>query len=205
MVKHKVFISFHHANDQCYKDCLVRWGKENEVFIDGSVDMGEIPEEWDDQRIREYIRDEHLRDTSVTVLLVGNETKYRKHVDWELYSSMYDGKVNKKSGIVVILLPTVAVPYFNCAHTNEKSFYPSTTVWEYVDSREKYHMRYPYMPERIVDNLLENPGSISVINWKDLTPERLRLMIDNAYQGRANCNYDMSRPMRRRNGYYIGK
>lgn len=25
---HKVFISFHHANDQWYKDELVRWGKK---------------------------------------------------------------------------------------------------------------------------------------------------------------------------------
>lgn len=37
--------------------------------------MGEIPEDWDDQKIREYIRDEHLKDTTVTVLLVGTETK----------------------------------------------------------------------------------------------------------------------------------
>lgn len=101
---HKVFVSFHHANDQKYKEGLVSWAEKNKVFIDGSVDMGEIPEDWDDQKIREYIRDEHLKDTTVTVLLVGTETKKRKHIDWELYSSMYDGTVNKKSGIIVIFL-----------------------------------------------------------------------------------------------------
>lgn len=88
---HKVFVSFHHANDQKYKEGLVSWAEKNKVFIDGSVDMGEIPEDWDDQKIREYIRDEHLKDTTVTILLVGTETKNRKHIDWELYSSMYDG------------------------------------------------------------------------------------------------------------------
>lgn len=64
---HKVFVSFHHANDQRYKDELVRWGTENNVFIDGSVDMGEIPDNWDAQHIREYIRDNHLKDTTVTI------------------------------------------------------------------------------------------------------------------------------------------
>ena len=94
---HKVFVSFHHANDQWYKDELVKWGTENNVLIDGSVDMGEIPDNWDAQHIREYIRDNHLKDTTVTILLVGTETKNRKHIDWELFSSMYDGMVNKKS------------------------------------------------------------------------------------------------------------
>lgn len=121
---HKVFVSFHHANDQKYKEGLVSWAEKNKVFIDGSVDMGEIPEDWDDQKIREYIRDEHLKDTTVTILLVGTETKNRKHIDWELYSSMYDGTVNKKSGIIVILLPSVKSEYYTCAHSSEKTFYP---------------------------------------------------------------------------------
>ena len=124
---HKVFVSFHHANDQKYKEGLVSWAEKNKVFIDGSVDMGEIPEDWDDQKIREYIRDEHLKDTTVTILLVGTETKNRKHIDWELYSSMYDGTVNKKSGIIVILLPSVKSEYYTCAHSSEKTFYPETT------------------------------------------------------------------------------
>ena len=109
------------------------------IFIDGSVDMGEIPEDWDDQKIREYIRDEHLKDTTVTILLVGTETKNRKHIDWELYSSMYDGTVNKKSGIIVILLPSVKSEYYTCAHSSEKTFYPETTQWMSIDSREEYH------------------------------------------------------------------
>lgn len=152
---HKVFVSFHHANDQKYKEGLVSWAEKNKVFIDGSVDMGEIPEDWDDQKIREYIRDEHLKDTTVTILLVGTETKNRKHIDWELYSSMYDGTVNKKSGIIVILLPSVKSEYYTCAHSSEKTFYPETTQWMSIDSREEYHRRYPYLPERIIDNLLE--------------------------------------------------
>ena len=162
---------------------MVSRAEKNKVFIDGSVDMGEIPEEWYDQKIREYIRDEHLKDTTVTILLVGTETKNRKHIDWELYSSMYDGTVNKKSGIIVILLPSVKSEYYTCAHSSEKTFYPETTQWMSIDSREEYHRRYPYLPERIIDNLLEPNAFISVINWDKLTPDILRQMIDIAYKG----------------------
>mgnify|MGYP000447168256 CR=1 FL=1 len=152
------------------------------------------------KKIREYIRDEHLKDTTVTILLVGTETKNRKHIDWELYSSMYDGTVNKKSGIIVILLPSVKSEYYTCAHSSEKTFYPETTQWMSIDSREEYHRRYPYLPERIIDNLLEPNAFISVINWDKLTPDILRQMIDNAYNSRATCTYDLSRPMRKKNG-----
>ena len=35
---HKVFISYHHYNDQWYKNKLVEVGKEYGIFIDRSVD-----------------------------------------------------------------------------------------------------------------------------------------------------------------------
>ena len=81
-MSHKVFISYHHANDQWYKEELVRIGENNNIFVDRSVDTGDIPDNLSDEQIREKIRDEYLRDSTVTILLVGEETKYRKHVDW---------------------------------------------------------------------------------------------------------------------------
>ena len=197
---HKVFISFHHANDQWYKDELVKLGKRNKVFIDGSVDMGEIPDNWDAQHIREYIRDNHLKDTTVTILLVGTETKNRKHIDWELFSSMYDGKVNKKSGILVINLPSVCCQYHTlCTKEEKEAILPNQKTWIGINNRAEYERRYPYMPARIIDNLLKKGVSISVINWHDLSVDKLRLLIDKAYDARANNDYDMSREMRMRN------
>ncbi len=101
---HKVFISYHHKNDQDYKEHLIQIGERNKIFIDQSVDTGGISDDLSDQAIREEIRDEYLRDSTVTILLVGLETKKRKHIDWEIYSSMFDGAVNKKSGVLVINL-----------------------------------------------------------------------------------------------------
>ena len=197
---HKVFVSFHHANDQWYKDELVRWGTENNVFIDGSVDMGEIPDNWDAQHIREYIRDNHLKDTTVTILLVGTETKNRKHIDWELFSSMYDGKVNKKSGILVINLPSVCCQYHTlCTKEEKEAILPNQKTWISINNRSEFDRRYPYMPARIIDNLLKKGVSISVINWGDLSVDKLKLLIDKAYDARSNNDYDMSREMRMRN------
>lgn len=197
---HKVFVSFHHANDQWYKDELVKWGTENNVFIDGSVDMGEIPDNWDAQHIREYIRDNHLKDTTVTILLVGTETKNRKHIDWELFSSMYDGKVNKKSGILVINLPSVCCQYHTlCTKEEKEAILPNQKTWISINDRSEFDRRYPYMPERIIDNLLKKGVSISVINWSDLSVDKLKLLIDKAYDARSNNDYDMSREMRMKN------
>ena len=197
---HKVFVSFHHANDQWYKDELVKWGTENNVFIDGSVDMGEIPDNWDAQHIREYIRDNHLKDTTVTILLVGTETKNRKHIDWELFSSMYDGKVNKKSGILVINLPSVCCQYHTlCTKEEKEAILPNQKTWISINDRSEFERRYPYMPARIIDNLLKKGVSISVINWSDLSVDKLKLLIDKAYDARSNNDYDMSREMRMRN------
>lgn len=55
------------------------------------------------------------------------------------------------------------------------------------------------MPARIIDNLLKKGVSISVINWGDLSVDKLKLLIDKAYDARSNNDYDMSREMRMRN------
>ena len=94
--KHKVFISYHHENDQWAKDALLECNEEHNIFIDAPVDTGDISDKLSDEQIRIKIRDEYLRDSTVTILLVGTETKNRKHIDWELYSSMIDGAKNKK-------------------------------------------------------------------------------------------------------------
>ena len=126
MTKHKVFISYHHTNDQWAKEALLKCNEENDIFIDGSVDTGDISDDLSDEEIRKKIRDEYLRETTVTILLVGTETKNRKHIDWELYSSMYDGNKNKKSGILVIQLPSTKpqYKYIRAAHGDEEKRNP---------------------------------------------------------------------------------
>lgn len=200
--KHKVFISYQHNNDQSYKEELLRLNTKNAIFIDGSVDTGDIDEKLTDIRIREKIRDEYLRDSTVTILLVGTETKNRKHVDWELYSSMFDGTLNKKSGILVINLPSINSIYYTATHKDEKELlYPENSNWISITDRKDYKERYPFMPERIIDNLLESEAKISVVNWDKFysKPENLKFLIHATYCDRVSCCYDLSRKMRRAN------
>lgn len=201
--KHKVFLSYHHANDQAYKEALIAWNKDNrfDIFIDSSVDTGDIDDGLSDDSIRQKIRDEYLKDSTVTVVLVGAETKNRKHVDWEIYSSMFDGKINKKSGVLVIQLPSTGCTTFTAAHGDEEknALYPDNTSWTTVTTRTYYEEIYPYLPQRIIDNLLNYDSKVSVTNWDIITssPYKLKLLIDLTHKDRTVCNYDLSRPMRK--------
>ena len=197
---HRVFISYHHRNDQFYKNELISLGNQFGLFIDKSVDTGDIDENLDDQTIRTKIRDEYLRDSTVTVLLVGLETRNRKHIDWELYSSMFDGRKNTKSGILVVNLPPTGCCDFIAAHGDEEKrrIYPEQRLWTKL-SRADLVDRYPYMPERIIDNLLAPKSYISVVPWNRLNPYSLRFLIDETFAMRNSCEYDLKRPMRGRN------
>ena len=197
---HKVFVSYYHANDQYYKERLVEFADQYQIFIDASVDTGDISDELSDQSIREKIRDEYLRDSTVTIVLTGTETRQRKHVDWEIYSSMFDGPINKKSGILVIDLPTASNDFVIASHgQSEKDLYPNITNWTSVDTRAEYERRYPHFPDRIIDNVVAPQASISVIPWNRLTDGVLRTLVEFAFVGRASCTYDLSQPMRRIN------
>ena len=203
-IMHKVFISYHHDNDQWAKDELLRWNQEEHLFIDKSVDTGDIPDDLDDESIRVKIRDEYLQDSTVTILLVGEETKYRKHVDWELFSSMRDSEKNKKSGVLVIMLPSTGCSHYTAGHgdVEKAKLYPDTHKWIHIDSRSEFESRYPYMPSRIIDNLLAKGSHISVVQWNKIAGnhEVLRALIEWTHRDKDISQYDFSRPMRRRNG-----
>ena len=199
-MRHKVFISYHHSDDQEFKDELVEFGEKHNIFLDQSVNTGNISDDLTDQRIREKIRDEYLRDSSVTIVLVGTETQRRKHVDWEIYSSMFDGRVNKRSGILVVNLPTIDSGNAWAPHGPEEKrvVYPRVTNWQHWSGRMEFERRFPYMPSRITDSLVRGV-KISVTQWAALTQESLRFLIDAAFAIRRSCDYDLSVPMRRRN------
>ncbi len=203
---HKVFISYHHENDQDYKNEILRLNNNyksqygDPIFIDKSVDTEDISEDLSDEDIRQKIRDDYLQDSTVTILLVGTETKNRKHVDWELYSSMYNGKRNKQSGILVVNLPTIKNYSSITAGHEEQNIYPEITSWTSVTTRTAYEKRYPCMPERIIDNLIHAGAKISITHWDKITdPKRLKYLIDVTFADRTHCDYDLKRPMRRKN------
>ncbi len=103
--QHKVFISYYHEDDQAYKDRLVQ--ALDSKAIDKSVSPGDIHDEsLPLEEIRRRIRDNHIADAVVTIVLIGCCTWQRKHVDWEISASMIDRRNNERCGLVGLLLPT---------------------------------------------------------------------------------------------------
>ena len=72
------------ANDQWAKEQLQQWNDLYGLFTDVSVDTNDVDDDLPTERIRCIIRDDYLRDSTVTIVLIGTETKGRKHVDWEV-------------------------------------------------------------------------------------------------------------------------
>ncbi len=201
---HKVFISYHHGNDQYYKEYLVKMAREHRIFVDMSVDTGDINENLPDSRIREIIRDDYLRNSTVTIVLVGSETARRKHVDWEIYSSMFDGIRNKKSGILAITLPSCTTRLGYVTHVGEKNkIYPGVARCVPIRSRTEMKRRYPEMPDRIIDNLVNSKADakISIVPWTQICndPGKLRWLVEATFRDRTTCKYDLSTQMRRAN------
>jgi len=205
--RHKVFISYYHKDDQYYKDVLINKTYFNyekmifeSVFEDYSVRDGDIDDEnLSSEQIRRIIRDEYIKDATVLILLCGLNTKFRKHVDWEIHAAMYDSDVNPQMGILIINLPTIN-QYIRAFEEEEKRIISNSTNWVSLETREQFEKCYPYMPERIIDNFI-NKQPITVVEWDTIKDDssKLMILIDKAYRRRNTMKYDHSRPLRRRN------
>ena len=101
---HKVFVSYHHENDQGKADYLRDKYGNNNTLLDKS--LSEAYENMTDDEILAAIRQEHLKDSTVTIVLVGSETANRKWIDWEIYSSLRPYGDRKINGLLAIKLPT---------------------------------------------------------------------------------------------------
>jgi len=104
--RNKVFVSYHHARDEACKTTFERSGSIFDVLIPGSVNDADIDSNLPAETIRQKLRDEYRRDTSVTVVLIGTETSQRKHIDWGIGSPIRQTEYNPRSGLFGILLPT---------------------------------------------------------------------------------------------------
>ena len=101
--RRKIFVSCY-KGDLAYKDQVLQWLGDD--IVDKSVHEDDI----DDanrkvETVRQIIRDDYIADASVTVVLVGPCTGRRKHVDWEIGSSLRDTPNNPRCGLLGILLP----------------------------------------------------------------------------------------------------
>lgn len=163
--RHKVFVSYHHANDQGYRDRFEKlFAYQYDILVSQSVQIGDIEPNLKTETIRQKIRDEYLRDATVTVVLIGSETWKRKHVDWEIASTIRDTKLNPRGGLIGILLPSYPYP--------SPSRYDPHTI-----------------PPRLYDNIKCDYATIH--NWSE-NPGEVAQWIHAAFERRNSVNPDNS-------------
>ena len=158
--RHKVFVSFHHKQDQKYKDRFVQMmGKD---MVDKSVSTGDI-KNLNGEATLQRIREDYISDATVTIVLIGCCTWKRKHVDWEIGASLRDTEKNPGCGLLGIWLP------------------------EHPDFGKKCYDPH-LIPPRLADNCGEKAPYARVYNWTDQTA-RILEWIHRAYLRRKKPPY----------------
>ena len=175
--RHKVFISYYHEDDEEYKERLVQ--ALTDKFVDKSVSPGDVHDaNLPLDEIRRRIRDDHIADATVTIVLIGPCSWQRKHIDWEISASLIDRLGNQRCGLLGLLLPT------------------------HPDFRKGAEARNPHLlPQRLAWNIGgANPFAI-IYDWpKDGLAKKVLPKIHSAFQRRRNASWpDNSVPLFRDN------
>jgi len=160
-VRHKLFISYYHKEDQSYRDDFEE--KYGHLFISKSVRPGDIDTDLSTQYIKRLIQEGYITDSSVVVVLVGPRTYCRKHVDWEISAGL-NKKVGGYSGLLGILLPE----------------FPLTSDSKYL---------YKDLPARLADNA--ESGYALIYTWAYLcaSEDRVRNAVEAAFQKRITDSH----------------
>ncbi|MDL2268919.1 TIR domain-containing protein [Desulfosarcina sp. OttesenSCG-928-A07] len=178
--RHKTFISFHHNDDYYKREFEKKWGEQFDGFISKAVNDGDINPSLSTDSIRQKIRDDFIADATVTLVLVGQGTWRRKHVDWEIASSIRDTKRNPRTGLLGILLPSYL--------ERSPSSVNDLIRFKLTEGGSFYN---PYtIPPRLHDNI--ECGFAKIYPWPS-SPQDLRSWIHEAFQRRDTCLPNNSR------------
>ena len=117
---HKVFISFKTENAE-YKRIIQ---EDLDVdMIDKSLNDPINSEDFD--YIMSVIRNDYLKDSTVTIALIGeysaenNIFENQQYIKRELQASLYNGKNNSKSGILAVILPEMYDKVYTGSYVDE--------------------------------------------------------------------------------------
>ena len=152
--RHNIFISYYHDQDEEDKNTFHEMMGDN--IVDKSVDLGDIIDNnLPSEAVLQRIREDHIAQVSVTVVLIGRCTWQRKYVDWEIGASLRDTQTNPRCGLLGILLPS----------------HPDFERRDYCSRR---------IPPRLAANCDEDISFASVYDWSD-DPTEVRSWIHQAF------------------------
>lgn len=169
--RHKCFVSYHVADLEEVEGFVIAFGEEFIPRTIGVTDEDDFIDSADEDYIKSKIRSDYLSDSTVTIVLLGEETWGRKYVDWEISATLRNDPINKRSGLLVIPLPSMQNSA-NLPARVKDNWAKDTPEQSYA-----YYKSYP------------------------LYNATLRSYIEEAYQARTTKGdlVDNSRPLRQRN------
>jgi len=156
LTRRKTFVSYYHNDDQVYKDEFINL--MSDLTVPKSVKEGDINTNVSTEYIKQLIQKGFLYDTTMLVVLIGNKTKCRKHVDWEISGALNYKIGDNYAGLLGLLLPN---------HS------------DYGTGKATYDR----MPARLADNFKSGYAVI-----RDYTTNRVQLQkyIEEAYRNRTS-------------------
>lgn len=110
-VKRKCFISYHHADQDEVNEFIRTFDHGFDCFTArglGEEMSKDIIDSTDTDYVMSQIRARYLKGSSVTLVMIGRHTWARRYVDWEVQSSLRQGRETTPNGLLGIKLPSYA-------------------------------------------------------------------------------------------------
>lgn len=162
--------------DEAYRESFATLlASTSRPFAAVDVRLGDFDPELPLEVIPEKIRDEYLRDSSVTVVLVGAKTWQQRHVDWVVASTLLERERSPRRGLIGIVLPS----YYDAHFDGYRGCYDPCTI-----------------PPRLHDNI--EAGFASMHDWTD-DPARIEAWLHRARERGAYTHPDNRRDLYRGN------
>ncbi len=100
---HKVFISYHHKDQKQVDNFINTFDNQRNGFIVRGVGIemdNDIINSDNTDYVMRKIRERYIKDSTVTIVLIGSETWSRRYVDWEIQASLRHGVTQSKEVIL---------------------------------------------------------------------------------------------------------
>lgn len=109
IVRRKCFVSYHHADQNEVNQFILDFDHQRDTFIARGLGQEMTPDiinSTDTDYVMRRIRELFLRDSSVTIVMLGRCTWARRYVDWEIQASLRHGQTAIPNGLLAIKLPS---------------------------------------------------------------------------------------------------
>ncbi|TAI26338.1 hypothetical protein ES071_15400 [Bacillus velezensis] len=151
---HKTFISYHHANEQGLKDHIIE-SFGGDFFLDKSVKDGDINTDISEESIMRKIREDFLKDSTVTLVLIGIETFERPFINSELQASLWGDHPNGLLAVVTDAVYDLIFRSVTCSNNQcncGEALRQQTSLYSYYLPELVYKNHVLYGADHYTDN-----------------------------------------------------